>query len=540
MFKAGNFTIQKTNRVFSAIPIDQAHAQNNACIKSDGGVVGLTDNPSGLRRWMVACPEVATLIEDFEDAHQLMVRRDVVLHHDQTASVQKAFRKDVHSLVNIMEELCNRFKEESENLLVLDSKEIADPSAVETVKKAQKISRQQFQAFTEECLVKRTKPIDDTIHRNRLKLFVSSMTNMASKEKQQQTSMKRRLRLGTKSDLLTCLEDLSPAQTKAPDATCVILDGAAIIQMMKPAGANTFDEYTQQVFIPYISSQLRSVSRVDLIWDTYKDDSLKGTARAKRGKGVRRRVVGKAAIPGNWHNFLWVDSNKTELFSFLSMVLLQSFCEGDKEAVLTDGKGVLSTQLLQDLDTLAPCSREEADSCMLLHASHATQHGHHQMFIHIVDTDVVVLTVFAASQLPAGCELWLAFGTGKSFRYLAAHQIAACLGPEMSCALPMFHALTGFAGHGKKTVWSTWKSVPEVIWGKTLLPDSALPSPTDWGWVKTEGMYEPHWTTLPQASKPCHELISCSCKSGCRKRCRCKKAALQCTGLCFCEGECAS
>ena len=63
--------------------------------------------------------------------------------------------------------------------------------------------------------------------------------------------------------------------------------------MMKPAAAKTFDEYAQQVFIPYLSSQLRSVSRVDIVLDTYKDDSMKGTARAKRGKGVRRRVVGK-------------------------------------------------------------------------------------------------------------------------------------------------------------------------------------------------------------------------------------------------------
>ena len=62
------------NRVFSAIPIDQAHEQNNACSKRDGGTVGLTDNPSALQRWMVAGLEVAALIEDFEDAHQFMGR----------------------------------------------------------------------------------------------------------------------------------------------------------------------------------------------------------------------------------------------------------------------------------------------------------------------------------------------------------------------------------------------------------------------------------------------------------------------------------
>ena len=65
-------------------------------------------------------------------------------------------------------------------------------------------------------------------------------------------------------------------------------------------------------------------------------------------------------------------------------------------------------------------------------------------------------------------ELWLAFGTGKSFRYLAAHEIAAGLGPEKAQALPMFHALTGcdtassFAGHGKKTAWTIWTVLPEL------------------------------------------------------------------------------
>ena len=55
-FSDGNFTIQKTNRVFSAIPIDQAHEQNNGYIKGDGGAVGLTDNPNALRHWMIAGP----------------------------------------------------------------------------------------------------------------------------------------------------------------------------------------------------------------------------------------------------------------------------------------------------------------------------------------------------------------------------------------------------------------------------------------------------------------------------------------------------
>lgn len=168
--------------------------------------------------------------------------------------------------------------------------------------------------------------------------------------------------------------------------------------------------------------------------------------------------------------------------SFLSKVLLQVFCEEDKEVFITNCNGVLSTQLLQDLHTLASCSYEEADSHLLLHVS---QHGHHQILIRTVDTDNVVLVVFAKSQLPAGCGLWLAFGTGKSFRYLAAHQRVACLGPEMSRPFPMFQALTGcntvsrFSGHGKKAEWSTWKSVLELTDALLMLANGPKEIPDD-------------------------------------------------------------
>ena len=62
---SGHFTVQKTNRVFSAIPIDQAHEQNNACVKGDGSAVDLTDNPTALRRWMISGPEIARVIGEF-------------------------------------------------------------------------------------------------------------------------------------------------------------------------------------------------------------------------------------------------------------------------------------------------------------------------------------------------------------------------------------------------------------------------------------------------------------------------------------------
>jgi len=52
--------------------------------------------------------------------------------------------------------------------------------------------------------------------------------------------------------------------------------------------------------------------------------------------------------------------------------------------------------------------------------------------------------------------------------------------------------------------------------GQTCLNQApTLPSPIDWGWIKTSSMYKPLWTMLPKASKICWELVSC--KEGCVK-----------------------
>ena len=48
----GHWVIHKTTRRFSAMPIAQAHEQNNKVVKSSGSAVSLTENPSAFRRWM--------------------------------------------------------------------------------------------------------------------------------------------------------------------------------------------------------------------------------------------------------------------------------------------------------------------------------------------------------------------------------------------------------------------------------------------------------------------------------------------------------
>ena len=111
--------------------------------------------------------------------------------------------------------------------------------------------------------------------------------------------------------------------------------------------------------------------------------------------------------------------------------------------------------------------REEADTRIILHMEDAVKEGYTKVIIRTVDTDVVVLAV-ASAQRHKSTEVWVAFSTGKNFRFLAAHEMARVLGPDRCIALTVFHAFTGcdtvscFGGRGKRTVWDTWRAYEDV------------------------------------------------------------------------------
>ena len=60
-----------------------------------------------------------------------------------------------------------------------------------------------------------------------------------------------------------------------------------------------------------------------------------------------------------------------------------------------------------------------------------------------------------------------------------------------------------------------------------------LPSITEWGYTE---LYQPLWTTIPEALKALTLLKHRNCKKGCKHRCSCKAIGLKCTELCFCNG----
>lgn len=137
--------------------------------------------------------------------------------------------------------------------------------------------------------------------------------------------------------------------------------GAVCVQMLKPQFCKTFLEYSEKVFLPYITKSLENVQRVDLVWDEYIPNSLKACTREKRGTGARRRDLPSVTVPRNWQDFLRSDDNKKELFTFLSEQAMTIVIES-KQIVATHGTKVLCSPPMTVGKNLSPCSHEEADT----------------------------------------------------------------------------------------------------------------------------------------------------------------------------------
>jgi hypothetical protein len=153
--------------------LDQAHEQENAIVKGEGGAVGLTGNPSALKRWMIAGPEIARMVKEFETSATPSEATENLKHHEQVHSQQLSFRNDLQSVVRSFEDQGNPFMEEDEDLMAIDTKDVMGNETVETVKNVIELGKKQYKSYVEDRLVKRSTAITTPLKKNNLPLFGS-------------------------------------------------------------------------------------------------------------------------------------------------------------------------------------------------------------------------------------------------------------------------------------------------------------------------------------------------------------------------------
>ena len=68
--------------------------------------------------------------------------------------------------------------------------------------------------------------------------------------------------------------------------------------MLPTNAVSIFQEYIDDIFIPYYERTTTFSRNDNLVWDVCLDNNLKGSTRDMRG--TRRRVVPSAKLPANW------------------------------------------------------------------------------------------------------------------------------------------------------------------------------------------------------------------------------------------------
>ena len=85
----------------------------------------------------------------------------------------------------------NPIKETSQDLLVIDSKDVVGDSVITTVRNIEKIGKQLYSTFDESRLRNKTESLFSPLKWNKLPLFSSPQTPSKSDDKQQITSLKK-------------------------------------------------------------------------------------------------------------------------------------------------------------------------------------------------------------------------------------------------------------------------------------------------------------------------------------------------------------
>ena len=95
-----------------------------------------------------------------------------------------------------------------------------------------------------------------------------------------------------KSKLLPSLSEHCDLLHTAPNtATCYVLDGAVIVRFLQPEPNSTFGQYATIKFVPFVYAKLSlpMVTRVDVVFDQYHEDSLKRATRISIGQSASLR-----------------------------------------------------------------------------------------------------------------------------------------------------------------------------------------------------------------------------------------------------------
>ena len=474
-FEAGNFVVQISGREFSRIHYDQAHEQSNKTIKSISGPIDFVNRASDAlqRRWEIAGHEIAEYLEQVEDKIVKGREQNDTHHHEDNPTHNAMFKKDYATIIGRLLPV-NPFLEES--LIKVGTNVEYNEQVCDFVDAIPEIGQQQYKEFVDSRLVKCKKLVSDTIKKNN---FVIPAKSIAKTNQKKSVSLKEsdfnKLRAATsfrpslcaelfktemtglpecltkeqqmyhsnKSQLLNTFDPL-PSLTPTMKADAIVLDFSALVNSQATSTtAKTFKEFSDGI-TDFVQNLSVGCSRIDVVCDSYFDNSLKTHTRETRGCGQFFPFTETTLIPKNFQgSFLRHNKNKVALNSFLAERLLTHDFGGAIVFISVNDEIMCNSSDVSTSYLSMGCTQEEADTKIIVHAKHCHLSGFRKVVVKTVDTDVITLVLSHLSLLDPPCEIEVDFNFGKDRKFYNINNICSRIIPEQCLALPFFFTFTG-------------------------------------------------------------------------------------------------
>ena len=482
---------------FGRIPVDQAVEETvNKDTQCAGGTKGFSLKAGTVAKYYLTAEFRSIALKQLRD--MIEIQCSEVCHADLEPSRRQKDEENVVSMVDILEsQWTNPMNSDPSDIVNISTGTAVPTDIAKDLLETQKKGEAAYKDFEKDRILPGcTKELHDPIRRMKLKTFSSlketntSRTRTHTKEavlkadhrifgqmiliaSNRQLNMAEVLKhpLGplpwslanadgtikktNKAALARALEkNVSPVDT-IPQPSALVIDGMAILQKMH--GENcTFEELSEQL-LAQVKNMGYESERIDIVFDVYRNKSIKSLERKLRGsvEGIKYAKI----MPGHkikqWQRLLSCGTSKTKLVQFIAEDWQERLSKnlGTKTLYITSGEKcykitVDGSEEVGDLKS----TQEEADTRMVLHASHAAK-NYDSVTIAADDTDVLIVSMALQSQI--NCNLFIRCGTKNNTRLLDVSRLCKSVGQRICAALPGMHAFTGcdtvsaFSGQGK-------------------------------------------------------------------------------------------
>ena len=496
-FQAGQFAVQlSSNNPFGRIPVDQTtEVTVNKDTQTPGGTSRFSLKAGAIKRYYVTAEYRSAFLGQLRDMVQ--GNKSKLCHTElQLPRIQKD-EEAVNAVVGLIKDWVNPFAEK-QDLVSISTAKVAPRDIVFDLMNAREIGENNYAVFRYERLESEPplKKFHDPMKMNKLKTFSNMCKKKEVKSSGRVTILKADrslfgriivmaqnrnlqmdvilshplgplpwalstpdglLRKTNKATLATALQKNVAVAEHLPEHCAAVVDGMNLVHRVK-GDQVTFKDIATTIFAMALKEGM-GCSRIDVVFDTYKEVSIKNTERSIRGYGSGHQLqcITGTQIVRQWREFLSSVNNKSSLIAFLVGEWMKPEFRDKLQgkllhATVDDKCFRITSQNSVEVAALC-CQHEEADGRLLFHAANAAKDGYQAVVICSEDTDVFILSL--AFQYKISVPLFQKCGTKTRMRIFDISKVAATIGIGACKALTGMHAYTGcdtvsaFAGKRK-------------------------------------------------------------------------------------------